>query len=99
MSARRTKLKPFRPPKPVGDWPEAPRIDGAPPFHGDEVVHPERGVGRYAYVDWVDDEGNWVSPTLRGAKTQRDTTRGHWEAIVTTPDGTYRCPLDELSFA
>lgn len=84
--------------KPVGSRPGPPLIDGQPPFHGDEVHHPTHGSGRYAYADWVDDNGKWVDPTLTGANTRRDTTRGHWEAVVTThPAGGFRCPILELT--
>lgn len=98
MAAKRAhRVKAFRPPKPKGNWPTPPLIDGEPPFHGDEVHHPVHGVGRYGYADWVDLDGKWVDPTLRGGSTARDTTRGHWEAIVTTKEGEYRCPIEELT--
>ena len=90
--------KGFVPPKPKGSWPKPPTIDGGAPFPGDEVHHPEHGTGRFGHVDWVDDDGKWVDPTLRGTATRRDTTRGHWEAVVTTvPTGGYRCPITELT--
>jgi hypothetical protein len=97
MVRRLTRVKHFRPPKPKGNWPEPPELDGEPPFNGDEVHHPTKGPGRFGYCDWVDDSGAWVDPTLRAVGTRRDTTHGHWEAVVTTPSGGYRCPIDELT--
>jgi hypothetical protein len=82
---------------PKGDWPDPPTIDGTPPFHGDEVHHPVHGACRYSYSDWVDDDGRWVDPTLTGAGTRRDTTRGHWLAHITTEKGVHRCPIDQLT--
>lgn len=90
--------KGFTPPKAVGSWPSPPTIDGTPPFHGDEVHHPIHGPGRFGYVDWVDTDGAYVSPQLAADTSRRDTSRGHWQAVVTIhPAGGYRCPISELS--
>lgn len=94
---RSTRVKPFRPPAPKGDWPLPPMIDGEPLVPDETVSHPQHGIGRYLYADWVDLDGKWVDPTLRGAKTRRDSTRGQWVAIVTAPNGGgYRAPVAEL---
>lgn len=86
-------------PKPKGSWPEPYRVEGEAVFAGDAVTHPERGPGRFGHADWVDLEGNWVSPKLTAAGSRRDTTRGHWRAHVVLEHGEYVCPVDELRWA
>lgn len=93
------KPKHFVKPDEKGSWPEPYTVDGQPVFPGDRVVHPVYSGGAFSHCDWVDLDGKWVDPTLRGVKTRRDTTRGHWEAVVTGDDGGYRCPVSELTRA
>lgn len=91
------RVKAFVPPKPVGDWPEPPTVaNGERLLPDTQVTHPVHGQGRYLYADWVDDDGRWVSPLLTGVATRRDSTRGHWEAVVTQPGGGYRTDVREL---
>lgn len=85
------KAKHFVRPKAVRQSVHSPLLEDAPPLRGDLVEHAEHGAGRLGWYEWRGPNGEWVEPL------QRVEGEGFWMAIVTTPEGGFQCPLDELT--
>jgi hypothetical protein len=85
------KVKHYRPPKVVRDHPHTPLLEDTSVQRGDPVTHPRHGDGVFAWYEWRGPNGEWIPPL------ERVSAWGQWVAIVTTPTGGFRCPLNELS--